>query len=72
MTFESSHIRFRNRAAAGVVAVLLVVTACSSTKEPEYADRPVDDLYNDAMDNMDKKQYEQAAKLFDEVERQHP
>lgn len=72
MSLNSIDKRRRWYSAPAAVAVLLLASACSSTKEPEYADRPVDDLYNEAMNNMDKREFKQAAKLFDEVERQHP
>ncbi len=47
------------------------VTACASS-EPEYVELPVEDLYNSAMDAMLSGEYEESARLFDEVERQHP
>ncbi len=50
---------------------LLFLNACSSTDEP-YVERPVDVLYNEAMDNLEAGDDKKAAKLFDEVERQHP
>ena len=37
-----------------------------------YVARDVNTLYNAAKDKLDNKQYEVAAALFDEVERQHP
>ena len=37
-----------------------------------YVARDVNTLYNAAKDKMDNRQYEVAAALFDEVERQHP
>ena len=37
-----------------------------------YVARDVNTLYNAAKDKLDRKQYEVAAALFDEVERQHP
>jgi outer membrane protein assembly factor BamD len=37
-----------------------------------YVARDVNTLYNAAKEKMDNKQYEVAAALFDEVERQHP
>ena len=55
----------------GLVLVLGLLAACSTTK-PEYVERPVEDLYNEAMDGLLAGNYEQAAKNFDEVERQHP
>lgn len=59
-------------AAVSLAAVLLLAGACSSDKEPKYVERPVDELYNDAMSKMDAGEYHKAAKQFDEVERQHP
>jgi outer membrane protein assembly factor BamD len=57
-----------------VVAVVaaLGLTACSSDDKDAYVERPVDELYNQAMDAMQAGEYMTAAKLFDEVERQHP
>lgn len=55
--------------AAALIA--LTMAACSSDKEV-YVERPVDDLYNDAMNNLEDGDYKRSAKLFDEVERQHP
>ena len=61
--------RVRALCLAGGLAAALA--ACSST-EPEYIERPVEDLYNNAMDSMLEGEYEESARLFDEVERQHP
>lgn len=54
----------------GAVAVLL--SACGGKEEPKYVEREVDELYNNAVDELEGQNYEQAAKQFDEVERQHP
>ncbi|HEY4162604.1 MAG TPA: outer membrane protein assembly factor BamD, partial [Dongiaceae bacterium] len=58
---------------AGVAfpALLLGLAACSNS-EPDIPDTPVDVLYNDALDTLNGGNARQAAKLFDEVERQHP
>lgn len=58
--------------AALLAAGLMLVVGCSSSSEEPYVERPVDELYNDAMDNLEAGDDKQAAKLFDEVERQHP
>ncbi len=51
----------------------LAVVSCGGSEEEEtYVERPVDDLYNSAMDALLAGNYKQAARLFDEVERQHP
>jgi len=53
--------------------MVVVLAACESTSEEElYVERPVEELYNEAMDSLTTRSYEKAAKLFDEVERQHP
>ena len=56
-------------AAAGLLALMLA--ACSD-KPPEYVERPVEELYNSALNQLYQKNYEESARLFDEVERQHP
>lgn len=50
----------------------LALAACSSDERPEYVEKPVEDLYNGAMNAMQAGDYDEAARLFDEVERQHP
>ncbi|MCB2102376.1 MAG: outer membrane protein assembly factor BamD [Rhodobacterales bacterium] len=56
--------------ALAVVAVL--AAGCASDDGKEYVERPVDQLYNGAVDALQNKNYEEASRLFDEVERQHP
>jgi len=56
-----------------LLCLLLGLAACSSSKDDKpYVEQPVDKLYNDAADALDKEDYKTAAKGFDEVERQHP
>ena len=50
---------------------MLALGACGTTEEP-YIERPVNELYNQAMDDLQAGEDKKAAKLFDEVERQHP
>ena len=50
----------------------LALAACASNDETAYVERPVEDLYNDAVDALDVGEFAQASQLFDEVERQHP
>ena len=54
-----------------VGATLFAVAACED-KPDAYRARAVEDLYNDAMNHVDYEEYDDAAKLFEEVERQHP
>ena len=59
--------------AACAVAVPLAGCAKDRTKgDTNYVARDVSTLYTAAKRTMDQGDYEQAAKLFDEVERQHP
>ncbi|HYG87618.1 MAG TPA: outer membrane protein assembly factor BamD [Azospirillum sp.] len=56
-------------------ALLLVsaLAACSSnTDDLAYVERPPERIFEEAEANMKQEDYKTAAKLFDEVERQHP
>src|SRR6185437_446768 len=53
------------------LAAALALAACASKKDT-YVERPVEDLYNRAMNELLDESYAKAAKSFDEVERQHP
>jgi len=55
-----------------VVALLLPLVACGGGKQGAYIEKPVDELYNRAMDQVTEERYGEAAKTFDEVEREHP
>ncbi len=56
---------------ACALALPVGLAGCASD-EPEYVERPVGELYNQAMDQLLDENYTQAAQTFDEVERQHP
>jgi outer membrane protein assembly factor BamD len=56
-------------------AAVLPLAGCAHKKtglDTAYVARDVSSLYNAAKDSMDHGDYDTAAKLFDEVERQHP
>ena len=57
-----------------VAAVLLTIAlaSCGGSKNEAYIEKPVDDLYNKAMDALVEENYTVAAKNFDQVESQHP
>ena len=68
---------FRMRRAARPALAALVVafalTACETTDEDALLpERPVEELYNEGLDLMLAGEYQQSAKVFDEVESQHP
>ena len=54
-----------------LAAILLLLTTCSSD-EVAYEERPVEEIYNQAMDRLLSGDSQLAAIDFDEVERQHP
>ena len=57
------------------LAVLAVLPACSSdedAKDKVQVEKPVEELYNGAAKALDAKDYDEATRLFEEVERQHP
>ncbi len=56
---------------AALSAGLFLLAGCGSTEET-YVERPVEELYNQAMDQLQSGDLTAAAKNFDEVERQHP
>lgn len=64
---------WRNGVARVLAAVFAgyLMAACSSP-EPEIPETPVEILYNNAKDALQAGETRKAAKLFDEVERQHP
>src|SRR5713226_1914429 len=56
----------------GAAALVCALTSCGGGKKDVYVEKPVDDLYNKAMDEMVEERYAAAAKTFNEVESQHP
>lgn len=65
---------FGRAAVAMLFAVPLALGGCAGAPEEDtaYIERPVEGIYNEAMDNMEAGKYIAAAAGFDEVERQHP
>jgi outer membrane protein assembly factor BamD len=54
-------------------ALLCGLAACGGdTKNQAYIEKPVDDLYNKAMDQLTDDNASAAARTFDQVESQHP
>ena len=63
----------RFRLIAAVAAGLaLALPGCGAKDKDDYVERPVEQIYNTAMDALLVGKYNEAAKQFDEVERQHP
>lgn len=62
---------FSARRAILALAMAGLLAACAA-EEPKYVEKPVEELYNTAVDLMQQQEYTKAALAFDEVERQHP
>jgi outer membrane protein assembly factor BamD len=54
------------------IALTVSLAGCGGASKDAYIEKPVDDLYNQAMDQMVEERYSQAATTFDQVESQHP
>jgi len=57
------------------LAFAVVLAGCSSNRPDTavaYVERPAETIYAEAIQRMDRNQYDIAAAMFDEVERQHP
>jgi len=55
-----------------VIFGCVALSGCDSNRPEIYIERPVEDIYNIAMDYLLDEAYEEAARAFEEVERQHP
>lgn len=59
-----------------LLLAFLAITACASDNDEDETgkkpDRPLEELYNEAWDLMNRQQYRSAADAFEEVERQYP
>jgi outer membrane protein assembly factor BamD len=66
-------VRARSLPLVASAVLVLALAACGTSGEAEvYEERPVDALYNEAMDALEGGEGQKAGELFDEVERQHP
>jgi outer membrane protein assembly factor BamD len=60
-------------AAALLLLAAIIIAGCSSTPdEPEYVERPAEELYAEAERALGSRNWRDAAAAFEEVERQHP
>jgi outer membrane protein assembly factor BamD len=61
------------RAALPAVLGVLLLAGCAGKKKDDIVpEKPVDELYNHAQDLMQQENYRDAAKAFEEVDREHP
>ncbi|MGJ3232918.1 MAG: outer membrane protein assembly factor BamD [Oceanicaulis sp.] len=65
---------FAVRAALITSLAALALSACGGNNEAElaYVETPVERLYNEGFEAMERRRFDEAAAYFDEVERQHP
>lgn len=55
-----------------LLSVLFISSCTQAVVQPAYVERPVGEIYNKALNTLNAGDYEKAALMFDEVERQHP
>ncbi|WDI30403.1 outer membrane protein assembly factor BamD [Hyphococcus flavus] len=69
----TSHISVFRRVVL-VFAACSALAACGSSEKKKFAyvERPVETLYSNAIEMLERKRYEEAIAYFEEVERQHP
>jgi len=67
-------MRINHLLVIGLLSVSLLSACSSSSKKDgkEQTSKPVEELYNEAADALEDENYQQATRLFEEVERQHP
>ena len=61
-----------NKQTLCALTLFLLLTGCASDKDEAPPEKPVEELYTEATTLMDKKDFSEAARQFEEVERQHP
>ncbi len=66
------NIWMKHRGIAAALLAASILAACSSDDGPVYIERPVEELYNEAVDQAENENFADAADTFLEVERQHP
>ena len=62
----------KHRSIGAALLAVTILAGCSSGDTPEYVERPVEELYNEAVDQAEGEDFADAADTFLEVERQHP
>lgn len=54
------------------IAILALLAACNRDRDQALPERPVEELYNIALNSLLQENYQAASRQFEEVERQHP
>src|ERR1700759_4780379 len=71
-TKATSALALKTLLAVGIAATSAACASNSKQKNLAYVERPVEQIYNDAVHELDRRVWQGAAQQFDEVERQHP
>ncbi len=59
-------------AGLGIIAAVTVSGCAPEQKVDTYVEKPISELYDTALSKLETKEYDKAAKAFEDVERQHP
>ncbi len=70
LTFVCRHLAIAT--AMGASAIALSACAGDDQMAAQYVERPIDQIYSDAWKLIDREDWLNAGRQFDEVERQHP
>ncbi len=62
----------RHQIFAVLAVAVIALSGCAGKKKQEYVERPVEEIYNEAIDLIEDGKYSDSTEKFDEVERQHP
>ncbi len=55
-----------------LLSIFIFASCTQADTDLAYVERPVEELYNEALSVIEAGKYQEAALMFDEVERQHP
>jgi outer membrane protein assembly factor BamD len=66
------HSWMKHRGIGAALLAVSILAGCSSDDTSEYVERPVEELYNEGVDQAEGEDFADAADTFLEVERQHP
>ena len=73
MSFD---LKFSGKGTLAALVLGLGLSACANNADKNekfaYVERPVETLYNEALDKVEQRRFDDAVLFFDEVERQHP
>src|SRR5262245_21852595 len=74
MSLKARAFRTRSLSVLMLSAAAMLLTACARDDQMAavYIERPIEQIYNDAWTQVNRENWLEAGRQFDEVERQHP